>query len=69
MPLELVLPSGGKRKGIQSDNVQKPKGKTGEPAVTRGQQEVSVATQLMRVRTEGRLQRDLEATRERRVKG
>lgn len=41
VPLELALLNGGKRKGAQNDHVQKPKGKTGEPAVARGQQEVS----------------------------
>lgn len=41
MPLELALLNGGKRKGTQYDHVQKPEGKTGEPAVARGQQEIS----------------------------
>lgn len=35
--MKLVLPGGGKRKGIQNDHVQKPKGKTEEPAMARGQ--------------------------------
>lgn len=63
MPLKLALLNGGKRKGTQNDHVQKPKGKTGEHAVARGQQEVSDHLADSHEDRVG-LQREVGATRE-----
>lgn len=63
VPLELALLNGGKRKGTQNYHVQKPKGRTGSMLWPEGSKK-SVTSQLIHMKTEVGLQREVGATRE-----